>query len=365
MLIKIQATTAVLNQSEMLEAIPNRIMEKIKIKNPNPYFQAYSIAKEGVSKPRVIGEGTQTIAWPKKAIQTLGQIIKTGLQFFSGHNADNSTDGRRRLGQVVGKIAKDIGGVLNQIVIGYFPNRKEAENCDVCSIEADVEMTEVPGGMSIAEKVLSLTGIALGNSAQEHPAFEGAIKLGALQCFEPIEDNKAKNKMEEIQMPQILTFSDIKKAVQDMNIWPNQLFTEDQIKKDNDFGKIFESNKSLSKQVETLTKEKGVSEETITKLEKQTLAIDAIDRMKKLIPIGATDKQKSFIDKAFKPDNMDDLSDDNLKKFVDDSMNNYKEFASVFNDSENKDDLDLDDKNDSENADKTDVDSAVENVLTS
>ncbi|HDY87479.1 MAG TPA: hypothetical protein ENH82_05095, partial [bacterium] len=185
MLVQIQASVANLSADEIAQAIPPEIMQKIKAANQSPYFQAYSLAKEGMSKPRVIGEGQKQIAWPRKAVETLGTVIKTGLQFFFGHNSDNSTNGRRSMGQVVGKIAKNIGGALNQIVIGYFPNRSEAEKNNICSIEADVEMTDIPGGMSIAEKVISITGIALANSTQEQPAFAGAVRLGSLQCFEP------------------------------------------------------------------------------------------------------------------------------------------------------------------------------------
>jgi hypothetical protein len=57
------------------------------------------------------------------------------------------------------------------------------------------------------------------------------------------------------------------------------------------------------------------------------------------LPEGLTDKQKQFVEKKFNPDNLEDLSDDGLKKFSSDALNEYKDMAEIFgNESKGSDD---------------------------
>jgi hypothetical protein len=60
---------------------------------------------------------------------------------------------------------------------------------DICSQEAEWNLFEV-AGQYIADKCQEITGIALGNSKTETPAFKDAKRLAFLQCFNENEEKK-------------------------------------------------------------------------------------------------------------------------------------------------------------------------------
>ena len=87
-----------------------------------------------------------------------------------------------------------------------------------------------------------------------------------------------------------------------------------------------------------------------------------------------TEKQKTFIIKRFKPIELEDLSDDSLKKYITESEKEYKEYASMFGDKIEKDDKnpDKDDKDkgstgsdgkDGDSEESDDVDALVSEIV--
>ncbi len=270
----IECFNLTMTADEIIKYIPEDTYKEIKQKNEHPFFQAYSIIQNGISRPRDIESNTfKPIEWGKDVILKLKGIVKKGLQFFVGHNSDNSTEKRKSIGEVIADFQKNIGDKLHHIVVGYFPNREEAQKYDVCSIEADILTEEYPD-MSIARKIKDITGIALGNSQIDKPAFKGALRLGSVQAFGDDSDSGKdknqgpdKNKRKEIPM----TYEEIKQAVKGMNIFPNQLFTEDEIRNDREFGKIFDKVDELS------TKEKDYDAKFKTKE-------DEIKSLKEIFP---------------------------------------------------------------------------------
>lgn len=338
--IKLQCYAVTISPEEIRRNIPISVMTEIKNKNPSPYFRAYSVMHEGTARPRVIGEeNALPTYWGRQVIRAAKNVIRRGVQFFIGHNADNSTAGRKSIGEVVATFTKSIGDKLHNIAIGYFPEKFESDKYNVCSIEGDV-MTQDMADHSIIQAVKKVSGIALGNDSQERPAFPGAVYLASLQAFDDNEDHEdpPSNKNKTVRKSRMeITFDDIKRTVRDRNIHVDQLYTEDEIKKDRTF------EKSLSDAVKTATEnmipkeehEKLLNEKVgeIDKLTKSVSLATAHDKLKNSYPEGLTDSQKTFIENNFnkKKESMEDFTDEGIKKFVDNSISEYSEYAKLFN----------------------------------
>lgn len=334
MKVQLQAIAATLTPEEIKSAVPPSVLSEIKKKDPTPTLRAYSIVQEGTSRPRVIGEGIKPITWTRDAISAVGDVIKRGLQFFKGHNADNSHTNRTSLGEVVGKLTKEISGKLNQIVVGYFPSKEKTADCDICSIEADAVLREGSNNTYIADAIENLTGIALGNSQADTPGFPGAIRLGSIQAFEeskepePPQDVKENKKEGDSTMS--LTFDQVKKAVIDMNIFPNQLYNEAVLRNDNVFGKLFTDKESLAKELEKMKETSKSFEDKYNELYAKEQGTAAASKLPSYYPAGITDEQKSFITTLFTEKTPSNLTDEGLREFVNSGLKEYKTYASIF-----------------------------------
>jgi len=317
MKVYIQALELDLNPEELKKAISPEKLKEIQGKG---ILQAYTLAHEGISKPKVLGQGHQILKWPRAVIQKLAQIVKTGTKFFIGHGETNEHDDRASVGEVVGSFIKELSGKISNIIVGYFPDEEKVEKMDVCSMEADIYTDEE----NIVGDINEISGIALGSSNEENPAFPGALKLSTVQCFVSA---PGQNKHDE---EKVVTFDEVRKAVRDMNILPRQLFTIDDLKNDRDFSKIFTENTTLKVEKERLEKEKKEVEdkgkEAIKKIEKS----DASTNLDELMKEGYTDKQKEFIKKRFKPETHDDLSKENLEKYLEKEKKEFTETAKLF-----------------------------------
>ena len=167
--------------SEIMNIIPNDVYEKIKTKDPHPLFQAYIVGHEGEATPNMVGLGTKTLHWFSSAVNKLWQKMKYGTKIFHGHNLDSSHEGRQSIGEVVGKTIKTIKDKVNAIAITYIYPEFRGLPLDVASIEADVRIN--PDDSVHGVDVGDITGIALGNSAVEKPAFAGATLLSQIQAM--------------------------------------------------------------------------------------------------------------------------------------------------------------------------------------
>lgn len=321
-----------LSEDKILEMIPADILTNIKKKDSHPYFRAYVLAHEGESSPRVIGEGGVKISWTRKAIQSMKSFIKRGIKFFKGHNEDNSTKNRASLGEVVASKEIEIDGKLSNVVVGYFPeqNKEIVKKNNVISMEAYWSLIKKSGKV-IADKMLKLTGIAMGNSNIERPAFKGSKLIGAVQAFEN-NDKENKRSMENI------TFADVKRAVHDMNIFPHQLYEPEKLKNDNMVKDLLKEKDSeitkLKEELETRTKESEKIQKQFQELETNQLKFTAEKRYKKLIEESGkelTDKEKSFVEKM--SGKISDYTDDGIKSHFESVRAIYKEnVAPLFED---------------------------------
>lgn len=342
--IIIQSFRNDITEQEILSNIPKEKIDEIKKTNPNPVFKAYTIAHTGDSRPKVLNAETKKIHWTKRAVESIKNAVKKGIKFFSGHNKDNSTTNREDVGELISTYEKEIDGKLYNIGVGYFPEPEKVKDYDVCSIEAEVNLIE-EATQYIADSIEDLTGIALGKSDSEQPAFEEARLVGAVQCFENINNSTTGGL--------VMNFEDVKKAVKELNIFPRQLFSIEDLKNDNQFGEIFKlmetENKTLKEKTELLEKEKNNISEKLTNYEKQVLKSSAKERLDNFVKnqnIVLTEKEKIFLDKQFQK--LQDFSDEGISKFVVETRENYKDVASIFgtekstiNTTEKKEEVDL------------------------
>lgn len=255
-------------------------------------------------------------------IRTLKEKIKEGTKFFVGHGTTNDHSNREPVGEVVGSLLKEIGGRLSNIIVGWFPEKEKVSNMDVCSMEADVHTSED----NMVGDINDVTGIALGSSDSENPAFPGALRLSTVQCFG--EEKNEKTRSEKV------TFEEVKAAIREMNIHPWQLFTEDDIKNDRTFSKVFAELETLkidnTELKKTNEKLESDSQESVRQLEIK----NSDGKLKELMGEDLTDRQKKFITSKFTPDKIDDLSDDGLKKFIENTKKEYAETARLFGEEE-------------------------------
>ncbi len=320
MIIYIQATSPKITQEELLKQIPEAKKKELAGKGQ---LRAYTLAHEGVTHPRVIGEGVQEIKWGRKIVEKVKDLAKTGTKFFIGHNADNSTENRKNVGEVVTSFLKEIEGTLHNIVIGHFPDKATVSDLDIVSMEANID-TDMYNNVN---DVKGITGIAMDSSESNSPAFPGARLVSAIQCFEKDKNEPGKGETE-------MTFAEAKQFIKDHNVHPSQLYSEKEIQNDREFSHIFDENAKMKADNELLTKTNGELTEKNKGLTTEKSASGVKDILSESLKEGYTDKQKDFINKRFKPESLESLDEDGVKKFLDNSKKEYADFAKLFGDSE-------------------------------
>ncbi len=351
----IQAMAAKITQEELRENLPAETMAKLQGKTVTPYV----IGEEGRSTPNVRGEGHRVLTWPRAVIRRMSQTIKAGTKLFVGHNSDSSTENRPDVGEVVGTFSRIVKDKLQAVAVTVLGSG--TDDYDICSIEADAEFDKDGHVGDIGE----ISGIALGSSKTDSPAFPGAQRVAALQCFgeaAPKEENKPtlekgdKNKME-------ITFIDVQKAIKDMKIYPHQLYSEAEMKDDSTVKTIVAQNESLTKDLETSnTKLKELGEKG-AEVERKASLSDAKERFAKMIPEGATDKQKAFYEKKFNPESIEDLTNEGLKKTFEKYQTDFSEYAKMFGGEEKTEPSGGPSGGESEKGSDDPIDSAVDALM--
>ena len=167
--------------SEIIGIIPKDVYEEIKQRDPHPLFQAYIVGHEGEATGTEVGGGKKILNWFSSAINKIWEKMKYGTKIFHGHNVDSSHEGRKSIGEVVGKAIKTIQSKVNAIAITYiYPEFRDLP-LNVASIEADVRIN--PDDTVHDVDVGDITGIALGNSAIDKPGFADATLLSQIQAM--------------------------------------------------------------------------------------------------------------------------------------------------------------------------------------
>jgi hypothetical protein len=328
-----------------LALVPADTLADIRARDPHPYFQVYSICHEGVSMPpRIVDDpkGAPPISWPRSAVKTIKALALRGVQFFRGHNEDSSTEGRESLGEVVADAEEEIGGVLHHVVVGYFPRRELVEDMDVCSQEGEWNFFE-EAGRWVADKVFKITGIALARSAEDTPAFSGARRLAVVQAFEAehIDDQQAVDRKRRTgdmadQMLDLTTvaWEKLEAELKRRRVAPSQLFTIDEVKKDRELGKAFDSLEGELKKLNEVVAAKDVelkkANEVVAAKDREVLSSSARARIDKLIvDRKLTEKQAKFVRDSL-PQKLDDPTDAGLAAAIDRGLEQFKVAAKTF-----------------------------------
>ncbi len=297
--------------------------------------------------------------WPRAVIRTLAEKAKQGIKLFVGHNEDSSHTGRESVGEVVASFSRIVSGKLQALALTVLDTADKA--LDVCSIEADVDFSSP----NVAGDVNKITGIALGSSKQDSPAFPGAVRMAQLQCFdektEPEENKKTLEKGEPKKME--ITFDIIKAKVREMKIYPHQLFSEDEMKDDRFVKDIIDNNTNLTKELETSNNKLKELDEAGKVNERKASLSDANERFAKLIPEGTTDRTKDYMKKKFNPDSLEDLSETGLKSAFDSLQKQYSEDAKMFGVDEKKEPSGGPSGGESEKGNDDPIDSAVDALM--
>jgi len=292
-------------------------------------FKAFVIGHPGTAFLKEVGRGSVIVKWIQSAIRSLVDVLKRGTKVFHGHNADSSHEGRTSIGEVVGKALKDIKGKLSAIAAIYIYPAFKNLTLDVASIEADITVDPQSSDTFKAVGVKEITGIALGDSSNEMPAFSGAKLIGELQAFrdQSIQSKKGDD-MDKI------TIDDIRTVIKENSIPPSDLYDRDTLTDD----------PVVKGHVKAVVKEEGMGEyharkrtqtesaEKVTELEtKMKERDDEIIKLKKATAVTKlADLYKVEKDKRKFDDKQDTFIKSNLKKFEVSDPDKIGEEFSIF-----------------------------------
>ncbi|TGM35657.1 hypothetical protein EHQ75_15830 [Leptospira levettii] len=172
-------------------------LERIKSKITKPFLKAWTVLHEGIAKAFDLETGKDIeIEYSRDVVKSSPSIA--GLEFYEGHNKDNSKGSHRPpAGFVVKEIQIEHDGKLQKVAIGAFEegNKSIAERSDIVSPEFGASFMDhlSNSGRFIAKQIGEITAIALGDSSKDTPGFPGATQIAALQAFK--NQNAEENKM--------------------------------------------------------------------------------------------------------------------------------------------------------------------------
>jgi len=184
------------------------------------FVKVYLLAKEGLSRPKLLGLASKPLEWTRQAVESLASQVRTGIQAFFGHGKTNDHLGRTPIGELVGSVVKDIGGKLHHYVAVASD---KPHNYDVISMEAGVGFDDYQD-KGVVKEVLDLTGLALGIKGKDIPGIDGAEMVAQMQFFEE-EIHSANNNRKEKTM----TIDEVKKLIRDNGWGVTALFPTNQV----------------------------------------------------------------------------------------------------------------------------------------
>lgn len=333
-LVKLRA----MSETEVLDMVPPRVYASIKAEDHHPVFKAFVVGQEGEAKPRLVGIGTVVQRWFKTAIQALSEKLRIGTPVFNLHAPTNEHDGRTPIGEVVGKAIRKIEDAISAVAVVYIRPEYQDLKLDVASVEADVMVPTDSRSQEVEDvDVMDVTGIALGNSAINTPAFAGATLLATLQAFaEP----------KRTQGGSAMTLEDIKKAIQELKARPSDVFEGAALVKDpfiiehvkEEKGSEYyarkrnqtefeEEKKKLTDKIKSLEDQISVGQKATLK----TKAASTLETILKSRPKLAADEKfskylRKVYEKDFTPGEEAALEKD-INKFIDAQVDEYKDLV--------------------------------------
>lgn len=336
---RIVAQIRAMAEADVLRFVPSRIIKDIKRDDPHPLFKAFVIGGEGEWRPTIVGIGQTIQRWFRGAVQALGNKLNIGTSVFNGHAKTNDHDGRVPVGEVIGKTFEKIKDGLSAIAVAYiYPEFKDIP-FDVASIEADLAVPVDARAFEVDEPdVLDVTGIALGNSQTDKPAFPGATLQAALQAFAETKPRKETNAM-------ALSLDDIKAAIQEGKFKPSDVFAPKEITSDpfiseqieekinNAKGYQIRRAQTAEEKATALEKENSELKSKVNTFSMETLRSKGRDTLANVLKerkLDGDEKFKKFVNKAFDRDfkSTDESAlKKDLDKLVDVQLDEFKDLV--------------------------------------
>ena len=344
MKIKIAGELQEMSANEILDHVPASVYKRVKAKDDKALFRAYCIGHEGESSGPVVGIGKVIKKWAKAAIGKINDKLALGTKIFHLHQeGTNEHEGRKPIGEVVGKTLADAAGRLSSIAIAYiYPDYRDIP-LDIASIEADITFPENvnPNARSVDMDVEEITGIALGNSEVTKPGFAGATLLAACQEFaESVSAEKPDKKETHKMNPE-----ELKKAVHEGRLRPSDIFDDDELsgdpivrgivreKREAEEGYQRRQDKKLEAELEKTQQENKDLKAKLDSTARLVLKTRADEIFKTTVEKRNLDeRQAAFVLKnqqKFNPSSEDNLTGD-LNKFIDTQLDDYKAASEVF-----------------------------------
>ena len=339
--ISIKAELQNLAKKEILEMVPIDTITRIKKTDSSPLFKVFVVGHTGIANAQELSFGSKVVKayhYVKNMIFKLGEKLQFGTPAFKGHGDSNDHTGREQIGEIVGKSVKMIGDKLSALAVTYIYPQFRKLDLDVASIESEVEY--IPKGVSSGDviDIHNITGVALGSSKVNTPAFPGATLLGTLQAFSKDAQFNRKNTEEKMDKQEIID------AIKEAGLKVTDVFTPEEITasepakkaRQTEFEHAKRVEKSLGEEREkviTLTKEKDEAQGKIKTLSEQvsraqvgTLFTKSNETRK------FNDKQKAFIERrlpGFKSDKSGDELQLEFDKYLDNEIKEFGEYAKV------------------------------------
>ena len=335
--IVVRAELQNLAKREILEMVPADTIARIKQTDSKPEFKVFCVGHEGIANAQELSFGAKVVKayhYVKNMIFRIGERLQFGTPAFNGHGDTNDHSGREQIGELVGKAVKMVGDKLSALAVTYIYPQFRKLDLDIASIESEVEY--IPKGVSSGDviDVHKITGIALGSSKVNTPAFPGASCLGVLQAFSK-DNRKTEDKMDK---------QEIIDAIREGKFTITDIFTSEEIVASEPAKKAKQTEYEHAKRVEealgkerekviSLTKESEDKDAKIKELNGQVSQTQASSLFTKSAEDRKlTDTQKSFIQRrlsGFKSDKSgDDLKLD-FERYIDGELKEFGEVAKV------------------------------------
>lgn len=330
--------------ADVLEMVPEEILNRIKRTDKNPVFRAYAVAHEGFSEGHLVGKGSIIKKWVASAIQKIYSKLQAGLKIFHNHIEDNRHEGRAVVGELVGKKLQQLKSRLTAIAIMYIKPAFAALPLDVASIEADISLGAFEEEKVRGVNVDNVTGIALGNSAVDRPGFPGAEMVGEFRAF--IKQSQSQFTEGDVEK---ITIGEIKTLIKEEEIKPSDLFTAAQLTEDSmvegfveeavskakggEFHHRKRHEKEFDEQKAEWEKREKEMQEQITNLQGDAAKVKAADLLEKAKEERKlTEQQTKFIQErlpGFKLEDPEKLEKE-FDDYLDKELDAYDKHAEIF-----------------------------------
>jgi len=216
-----QANLQSMELREMLNIIDGTLLDEIKKTDNKPLIKVFSIGHEGEAKGKLVGVGKFAIQYFKDAITKIHNKLKLGTSIFNRHSSTNSHLNREKIGELIGKVLKQIGNKLHTLAAVYIYPQYIDKSLDVASIEANVKYSIDNNQIVKIDEINDITGIAISSKDIDEPGFPGATLIGAFQAFAK-NPNKGENNM-------TLSLKEVQEAIKEGGYLVTDFFTEKEI----------------------------------------------------------------------------------------------------------------------------------------